>query len=57
MTYRRRSDEQTAYTGSTAGSHPEYLVVNRIARTADLALLDPGATCARDLEWLEQEGF
>jgi DeoR family fructose operon transcriptional repressor len=37
----------------------EYLVVNKIARTADLcALLETSeATVRRDLEWLEQEGF
>jgi len=37
----------------------EFLVANRIARTADLcALLDASeATVRRDLEWLEQEGL
>lgn len=37
----------------------EFLVVNKIARTADLcALLDASeATVRRDLEWLEQEGM
>jgi DeoR family fructose operon transcriptional repressor len=37
----------------------EFLVVNKIARTADLcALLDASeATVRRDLEWLEQEGI
>lgn len=37
----------------------EFLVANKIARTADLcALLDASeATVRRDLEWLEQEGF